>query len=149
MNATKPFLTVSLLLTILLFMTACQSISVPEDVESTSVFINYDDLSNFVGEYVNFNATIEFSYLTTCDEQIEGDNACQLYLKESPHTINIVMGLNRNNITTSGNIIFSDGSTEEADPWGQIPALFTGKVRECDEQKACVIDIYQIDKPGE
>lgn len=133
---------------VLFLLPGCQSVSVPDEVEITEIFLEYPDLdlTDYIGKYINFFGTIEFSYLTTCDDQIDDDLACQLYLLDSPHKINVVMGLNRDNITTSGNIIFSDGTTEEPDPWGQISALFTGQVRECDEQNACVIDIYQIDK---
>jgi hypothetical protein len=140
---------VSLILTILLFIPACQRTRLLEEVESTHVFLQYDDLSDYVGKYVSFYGTIDFAYYTDCDEQIDGDDACPLYMKDSPHTMNIVLGLKRSNITTSGNIIFSDGTQEESDVWGHISGIFTGKVRECDDQKACVIDIYQIDKPEE
>jgi hypothetical protein len=149
MTIKKSFLMVSFIFTILLLMTACQRTSVPEEIESTHVFLQYDDLSDYVGKYVSFYGTIEFAYYTDCDEQIDGDDACPLYLLDSPHTMNIVLGLKRSNITTSGNIIFSDGTQVESDVWGHISGIFTGKVRECDDQKACVIDIYQIDKPEE
>lgn len=140
------FLIVSQLLSTLLLITGCQGVSVPEDIESKWISLHYDDVSNFIGEFVDFDGTIEFSYYTDCDEQIEERDSCLLFLMDSPHRINIILEGGENTIDTSGNIHFSDGTYQKPDPWGHISAHFTGKVRDCDEQKACVIDIYQIDK---
>lgn len=136
-----------IILYIFSLLTGCQQqFGPPEDIEFEPVSFGFEDLSDYVGEYIKFVATIEFAYYTDCDAEIDGFDACPLYLKDSPHIVNVVMGLSKNSITSSGNIIFSDGTKVEPDPWGRINAVFMGKVRECNQEKECLIDVYQIDQ---
>ena len=126
-------------------LAGCHQFSPPENVEFKPVSLMFEDISGYAGKYIKFVATIEFAYYTDCDAEVDGFEACPLYLKDSPHIINIVMGSSKNNINTSGNIILSDGTRIEADVFGRIHAVFSGKVRECNQEQACIIDIYQID----
>lgn len=126
-------------------VTGCQQFGPPEDVEFEPVSFMFEDISGYAGEYIKFVATIEFAYYTDCDAEVDGLDACPLYLKDSLHILNVVLGSSKNNINTSGNIILSDGTRIETDVFGQIRAVFSGKVRECDQEKACIIDVYQID----
>jgi hypothetical protein len=134
-----------LALSIFALLTGCQQFDPPENVEFEPVSLMFEDISDYAGEYIKFVATIEFAYYTDCDAEVDGFDACPLYLKDSPHMINVVLGSSKNSINTSGNIIFSDGTRIEADVFGRIRAVFMGKVRECDQEKSCLIDIYQID----
>ena len=126
-------------------LTGCQQFGPPENTEFEPISFMFDDVSTYVDQFIKFVATIEFAYYTDCDVEVDGFDACPLYLKDSPHIIYVVLGSSKNNINTSGDIVFNDGTRIEADVFGQIRAVFSGKVRECDQEKACIIDIYQID----
>jgi hypothetical protein len=80
---------------------------------------------------------------------INDDDACQLHMDKITHVVNIIVGLNKNNVTYSGKIIYSDGKTVEASIFGLVPAGITGLVKTCNDQKSCVIDVYQLDAPAE
>ena len=130
---------------------ACQKIDAPKDVQIIEIpppqYL--DEIPNHIGEYVKFFGEIEIPYSVTCDEVINDDDACQLHLAELTHVVNIIVGLNKNNVTYSGKVIYSDGKTVEPSIFGGIPAGITGLVKSCDEQKSCVIDVYQLDAPTE
>ncbi len=141
-----------LLLLILVTTTAaCQKISVPKNTQIIVIpppqYI--DEIPNHIGEFVNFYGEIEIPTSVICDEVINDDDACQLHLDEITHVVNIIVGLNKNNVTYSGKIIYSDGNTVEASIFGLVPAGITGLVKACDDQKSCVIDVYQLDAPTE
>ena len=130
---------------------ACQKISVPENAQIITIpppqYV--DEIPDHIGEIVKFSGEIEIPYSVTCDEVINNDDACQLRLDEITHVVNIIVGLNKNNVTYSGKIIYSNGDTVEPSIYGFIPAEITGLVKACDEQKSCVIDAYQLDAPTE
>lgn len=131
-------------------LVACQKIDVPKDAQVIELPPPkyMDELSNHVGEFVSFFSEIEIPYSVTCTEEINGDDACPLHLTELEHMVNIIAGLNKNNISYSGKIIFSDGSSAEADWFGKVPARITGLVKECKAQNFCTIDVYQLDVPS-
>jgi hypothetical protein len=139
------FLSLSLIFSIV----ACQKISVPENVKIIEIPPpQYQDkISEHVGEFINFDGVIEIPYRVVCSEEINGDDACKLYLHETAHVVNIIVGLNKNNVTYSGKIIYSDGKTVEANIFGLVPAGITGLVKKCNDQKSCAIDVYQLEGP--
>jgi hypothetical protein len=132
---------------------ACQSVSVPKAAKVIDVpppaLKDIDVIPEHVGEFVRFEAEIEFPYRVLCSEQINDDDACPLLIHDTAHTINIINGLNKNNVTTSSQIIFSDGSHGEPDIFGLVAARITALVKKCDEKKVCELDAYQIDLPTE
>jgi hypothetical protein len=141
-----------IILLILVFTSAaCQKIDAPEDVQIIEIPPPQymDEIPDHVGEYVKFFGEIEIPYSVICDEVINDDDACQLHLTELTHVVNIIVGLNKNNVTYSGKLIYSDGNTVEESIFGGIPAEITGLVKSCDEQNSCVIDVYQMDAPAE
>jgi hypothetical protein len=150
MKIKQPFAFLFLLIPIL-FTTACQKISAPENVQIIEIPPPQyqDEIPNHIGEFISFKGKIEFAYLVTCKEKINDDDACKLYLHETAHTLNIIVGLNKNNVTSSGNIIYNDGKTVKPDMFGLVPATITGLVKKCDDQKSCAIDVYQLDGPAD
>jgi hypothetical protein len=137
------------LVILIISTSACQKISVPENVKVIEIPPPQyqDNISEHIGEFINFDGEIEIPYKAACNEEINGDDACRLYLHETAHVVNIIVGLNKNNVTFSGKIIYSDGKTIEANIFGLVPAGITGLVKKCDDQKSCVIDVYQLDGP--
>jgi hypothetical protein len=139
------------LVILIISTTACQKISVPENAQVIKIPPPQyqDEIPNHIGEFISFNGEIEFTYLVKCDQEINDDDACKLYLHETAHVVNIIMGLNKNNVTSSGKIIYSDGRTVKPDVFGLVPAEITGLVKKCDDQKSCIIDVYQLDGPAD
>jgi len=129
----------------------CQKIDVPKDAQIIELpppkYI--DEISDHVGEFVNFYGEVDIPYSVICNEVINGDDACPLRLDGTTHVVNIIAGLNKNNVSYSGKIIYSDGKTVESSIFGLVPAGITGLVKECDAQNSCVIDVYKLDSPGE
>jgi len=142
----KKFASLLILLSgLLLVLSACQdtSISLPADAQATEVWPD-EDFSVYTGKYITFWGEILIPYYKVkCDEEIDGYKACPLHLNESPHTINIVMGSKPNNITSEGEINIK-GIPRTDVVLGIISTQITGLVRECDAQKSCVIDVYQL-----
>ena len=151
MKMKNIFLVCFFLLILISSTAACQKINVPKDAQTIEIPPPkyMDEIPDHVGEFVKFGGEIVIPYSVICDEEINGDDACQLHLDETAHVVNIIVGLNKNNVTYSGKIIYSDGNTVEPSIFGSIPAGITGLVKECDEQKSCVIDVYQLDGPTE
>ena len=137
------------LFVLIIFSAACQKISAPDDVQIIEIPPPQyqDEISNHIGEFISFSGEIEFPYYAACKEKINDDNACKLYLHETAHALNIIVGLNKNNVTSSGKIIYSDGKTVKPDIFGLVPAGITGLVKKCNGPKSCVIDVYQLDGP--
>jgi hypothetical protein len=144
-------LTCLFLLILVSITAACQKISVPKNAQIIKVPPPQykDEIPDHIGKFVNFYSEIEIPNSVICDEMINDDDACQLHLDKITHVVNIIVGLNKNNVTYSGKIIYSDGNTVEASIFGLVPAGITGLVKACNDQKSCVIDVYQLDAPAE
>lgn len=133
-----------------LSLAACQKISVPKDAQVIALppLTIQDDISKDVGEYIRVTARIEIPYQVQCDQKIEKNDACPLYVNDFKHIVNGIVGLNKNNVTTSGKIIYSSGETVSEGVFGGIPVIITGFVRQCTDQDHCVVDAYQLDGPA-
>ena len=130
---------------LLLVLSACQdtSISLPADARAMEVWPE-EDFSAYTGKFITFWGEIIIpDYKVDCDKEIDGYKACPLHLNESPHILHIVMGSKPNNITSDGEINIRGVVRTDAAS-GFITTQITGLVRECDDQQACVIDIYQL-----
>jgi hypothetical protein len=151
MKKKRIFLICLFLLILVSIASACQKISVPKNAQVIEVPPPHymDEIPNHIGEFVHFFGEIDIPSSVICDERINDDDACQLHLVDTSHVVNVIVGLNKNNVTYSGKIIYSDGKTFEGPIFGGIPAGITGLVKECDDQKSCVIDVYQLDNQTE